>query len=342
MMICDPLISVIIPVCNVEPYLREALESVIHQTYKKLEILVIDDGSEDRSGVICDEYAGKDDRIIVLHQENKGLSSARNAGLDRMTGYACAFLDPDDAYENTFIEKLLAAMLEENADVTVCRNTSHQTEQKLCGTGEQAFPLGKAGNYDRISALRALADGRINVAVWNKLYRSGLWQEIRFPDGCVYEDIDTSFRIFNICRRIHVIDESLYLHRIRKGSITTTGSLQNFRDRYLACSHFASFITENIPDVFSSFHEQKWRKYAVNGMVVDYINYSGDTESEETTVRNEMRRQILSAGKVMGIETLGLRTRAAWHMVQRCPRLLKAVYRVYHPIRMLVLKTTGR
>ena len=90
-------VSVIIPVYNVEPYIVEALESVIHQTYENLEILVIDDGSTDGSGVICDNYAGKDARICVIHQENKGLSSARNAGLDRMTGDAVAFLDSDDA-----------------------------------------------------------------------------------------------------------------------------------------------------------------------------------------------------------------------------------------------------
>ena len=341
-MIHDPLISVIIPVCNVEPYLREALDSVIHQTYKNLEILVIDDGSEDRSGIICDEYAGKDDRIIVLHQENKGLSSARNAGLDRMTGDICTFLDPDDAYESTFIEKLLAAMLEEEADVTVCRYTNHQTEEKLHRTGEHAFPLGKAGNYDRISSLRALVDGTINIGVWNKLYRSGLWREIRFPDGYVYEDIDTSFRIFNICRRIHVIDESLYLYRLRRGSITYTVSAKSFQDRYRACLHFASFIAQKTPDVFPPFYERKWAQYTINGMIVQYINYIGNTECEEIVIRDEMRKKIISVGKEIGIETLGLRTRTAWNMVRQCPWLLKAVYRVYHPIHMFILNATGR
>ena len=341
-MIHDPLISIIIPVCNVEPYLREALDSVIHQTYKKLEILVIDDGSTDRSGVICDEYAGKDERIRVLHQENRGLSAARNAGLDRMTGDACAFLDPDDAYEDTFIEKLLTAMLEEEADLTICRYTRHQTERKLHRTAEKASPMGEAGNYDRVSALRALADGMIDVSAWNKLYRSGLWQEIRFPDGFVYEDIDTTFRIFNICRRIHIIDEPLYIHRKRRGSITSTVSLKGFQDRYRACLNFASFIAQHTPDVFPPFSERKWYQRAVNGMIAHFINYSGDSADEETAVRNEMKEQILSAGREIGIETLGLKTRTAWHMVQRCPRLLKAVYRVYHPIRMLVFRITGR
>ena len=176
-----PLISVIIPVYNVESYIVEALESVIHQTYENLEILVIDDGSTDGSGVICDKYARDDARIFVMHQENKGLSSARNVGLDRMTGDAVAFLDPDDAYEVAFIEKLLAPMLLEDADVTVCNFSVHHTTGKLKHDGERVLPLSAAGIYNHNSGLCALTDRSINVSVWNKLYHRKLWQEIRFP-----------------------------------------------------------------------------------------------------------------------------------------------------------------
>ena len=102
----DPLVSVIIPVYNVEPYLKEALDSVLDQSYQNLEIILIDDGSTDRSGKICDDYSETDDRIRVIHQENKGLSSARNKGLDLMHGELVAFLDPDDAYHPDYVSAM--------------------------------------------------------------------------------------------------------------------------------------------------------------------------------------------------------------------------------------------
>ena len=344
-MIRDPLISIIIPVYNVEPYLEEALDSVINQTYEKLEILVIDDGSSDRSSVICDTYARTDQRINVIHQKNRGLSAARNVGLDQMTGEVCAFLDPDDAYENTFIEKLLTAMLREEADLVVCKYTTHQTEMKLCLNNEQAMPLGSSGNYDRVHGLRALADGTINISVWNKLYRKELWQEVRYPEGYVYEDIDTTFRVFNICHIIHVIDEPLYLHRKRRGSITSAPSMKSRLDRSRASSHFASFIALETPEVFKPSHLRKWRQSVLDGMIVDYITCDGGKNCEEIALKEEMRKQIISIGKETDISTLRLRTRMAWHMLRCFPQLLKTAkiaYCVYHLIRLLVLKTIGR
>ena len=341
-MIHEPLVSIIIPVYNVEPYLEEALDSVIHQTYKKLEILIVDDGSTDRSGVICDEYASREERISVIHQENRGLSAARNAGLDRMTGDVCAFLDSDDAYEDTFVEKMLAVMLREDVDVVVCKYSTHQTEMKMRMTSEQTMPSGISGNYDRVHALRALADATINVSVWNKLYRRELWQIIRYPDGHVYEDIFTSFCVFDICNMVYVLDEPLYLHRNRKDSITTTPSMKNIRDINLACAQVASFIALKTPEVFTSSHEQKWRQRSLNGMIVIYFHCTNGTSYKEIAFRKELREMILLIGSEMGIEALGLRTRIAWYMLRRWPWLLKTVYSVYRPIRLLVLRRSGR
>ena len=224
MMIHEPLVSIIIPVYDVEPYLSEALDSVIGQTYKNLEILIIDDGSTDRSGVICDEYASKDARISVFHQKNRGLSTARNVGLDHMSGDVVAFLDSDDAYEDVYIEKLLNAMLDADANLAVCKYTVHRTTGKMKRHGEPVIPSGPSGIYNHCYGLRALADEVINVSVWNKLYQRELWQDTRFPDGYTYEDIDTSFRIFDLCNTIVVLDDPLYFYRKRPGSITDTPS----------------------------------------------------------------------------------------------------------------------
>ena len=127
----DPLISVIIPVYNVAPYLREAVDSAINQTYRNLEIIMVDDGSTDGSGDICDEYASRDPRITVIHQKNCGSSSARNAGLDRATGEYIAFLDSDDAYDLSFIRTMIDVAFRENSDIVECLHCQFHTKKRM-------------------------------------------------------------------------------------------------------------------------------------------------------------------------------------------------------------------
>ncbi|MBQ9438201.1 MAG: glycosyltransferase family 2 protein [Lachnospiraceae bacterium] len=289
------LVSVIIPVYNVEPYLAEALDSVLRQTYEDLEVIIIDDGSTDNSGKICDEYAGKDRRVFVTHQENKGLSAARNAGLDLMHGEALVFLDPDDAYHPEFVSAMMEAMFREHSDLVLCKYTVHKT--KIRGTRwKKSFPLAKQGIYDRISALQALADGTIGAAVWNKLYRSGLWQDIRFPEGQNYEDVETAFQVLDVCKKVYVLDRALYLHRKRSGSITNTHTWQNFQDRMLAGSHFASFIEANTPEVFTMEQLKRIRQQRINGMLSLYLHFSKETTGEGWITREDLEKQIIDMG----------------------------------------------
>ena len=197
------VVSVIIPIYNVRPYLREALESVINQNYRNLEILLIDDGSDDGSERICDEYKKKDERIRLIHQKNKGLSAARNAGLNVATGHIIAFLDPDDAFHPDYIGKMLETMEHEVVDLVVCNFSICNDSFDFVRRKEKAFPI-KEGIYDRDNILRALADDMINHAVWNKLYRRELWEKIRFPVGHDYEDLDTTFKVLSLCNSVCV------------------------------------------------------------------------------------------------------------------------------------------
>ncbi len=246
------LVSVIIPVFNVRPYLNEALDSVINQTYANLEILIIDDGSTDGSAEICDEYANTDTRIAVLHQDNRGLSAARNIGLELMSGEAVVFMDSDDAYRPQYVEKMVESMINNEVDIVICKASIHETLGKMDKSdSEPAYPTAANGQYDRIESLRLLAVGAINQGVWNKLYKSKLLRDIRFPDGHVYEDIDTTFRIIDLCQNTYVISDNLYMRRFRKGSITDTCSKENISDMILAHSHFDKFIFDNSPKIFS-------------------------------------------------------------------------------------------
>ncbi len=336
------LVSVIIPVFNVRPYLVEALDSVISQTYTNLEIIIIDDGSTDGSGEICDEYTKKDARVCVIHQENKGLSTARNVGLDRMTGEVVVFLDPDDAYHPDYVKVMMDAMLRENADIVKCRYTIHKTTGKMRQTFlSRARVQVKPGMYDRIDALRALADRNIETAVWDKMYRRELWREIRFPDGYVYEGTDTTYRIIDLCRSFYVLDQRLYLHRNRPGSITNTRSWKNSRDSYLAISHFSSFIEAHTPEIFSLEQLRKSRQSCLNSMIHAYICRSEKAKEPGEPIDEEMKRMIIEKRKEIGVEITGLKTRTAYWMLLYFPCLLRLAYPVYRPVHLFVRRVMG-
>ena len=249
----ESLISIIIPVYNVEPFLVEALESAVCQTYNNLEIIIIDDDSDDGSGEICDEYASRDHRIFVIHQRNRGLSGARNSGLDFANGDAIAFLDSDDALHQDYIKHMFSAMVREKADIVVCKYSVHRTEGLISQDAPQDVrPKEDMGTYDRAEALRAFVDRSIHTTVWNKLYRRRLWNKIRFPVGHNYEDVDTLFRVLNKCGKCYGIQEPLYRYRIRGGSITNTPSWENQLDRMRAFVHLDLFIERHTPELYST------------------------------------------------------------------------------------------
>ena len=311
------MISVVIPVYNVAPYLREALDSVIQQTYHQLEIIVVDDGSTDGSEIICEEYRS-DSRIQIIHQENRGLSSARNAGLDRATGEYIAFLDSDDAFHPDFIRLMLEAI--EGVDVAVCQYEVHQLKMN---TRCWIEPRAKKGFYNRAEALRALVDGKINVSVWNKLYRKDLWNEIRFPEGHNYEDIDTTFRIFDQCRKLNFVDYPLYLHRKHPGSITETISRKNIEDRNLAMEHVETFVTANIPEVFNDKHLNKTRQSRLRGMLMSYVK--GYVNVAE----------IKAVCKRVNPHNCKFKIKVVCWLIRFYPRLLKILYPMYKSLRKL-------
>ena len=182
---CKPLVSVIIPIYMIDRYVGICVESVINQTYTNLEIVIVDDGSTDGSGGICDEYAQRDRRIRVIHQENRGLSAARNTGLDKVSGEYIAFLDSDDAYRPDYVETMMRFMISDEPDLVLSRYEDCRTTGKLEGNGgkdggKEVHPSILPGVYDRAGALRGLAEGTISPNIWNRIYRRKLWNSIRF------------------------------------------------------------------------------------------------------------------------------------------------------------------
>ncbi len=217
-MIMSDLISVIIPVYKAELHLPACVDSVLSQTYQNIEIILVDDGSPDACPEICDEYAALDSRIRVIHKENRGLSSARNAGIDVATGDYIAFLDSDDLWSPVFLERLYSALQETEADFAVClfRRFSGDPPE-IAHVPADAETLSREDAFECLFNLR----NENMVVAPNKLYRRGLFKTIRYPEGQLHEDEAVIHHIIGEAEHVAWVDEELYLYRQTPGSITS-------------------------------------------------------------------------------------------------------------------------
>lgn len=216
----EPKISVIVPIYNVEKYLVHCIESIINQTYKNLEIILVDDGSLDNCPTICDEFAKKDSRIIVIHKKNGGLSDARNAGLDIATGEYIGFVDSDDYISTDMYRILFNRLSEKDADMAICNYLCVDEDYELLRGKNDVLPIddeyidadkfveGYTGKY-----------GWYYVVAWNKLYKRKLFENLRYPIGKKHEDAFLIHRIVYKSRTIACIKAGLYYYVQRPGSI---------------------------------------------------------------------------------------------------------------------------
>ena len=221
------MISIIVPVYKVEPYLRQCVDSILGQTYRDIEVLLIDDGSPDRCGEICDEYAEKDDRVRVFHTENRGLSAARNLGLREARGEYIGFVDSDDWIEPDMYEVLLRRIQETEADIGVCGFSYDYLNTSECSPCVEAV-------YDSVGAVGALICGDLRKQVMNKLWSRQAAMLLRFPEGRVYEDIFTVYKVLMQANKVATVHQPLYRYRQRKGSIARTYPMKNLIDYWEA------------------------------------------------------------------------------------------------------------
>lgn len=232
--IADPLVSIVVPVYNVSRYLPQCLESVIHQTYKNIEIIIIDDGSTDSSGLICDQYADADLRIRALHTENHGLAAARNLGIENAHGSFLLFTDSDDWIENNTIEVMAKEALQIGADIVVARKCTEYVGRTI-----HARPVAdRIKIFTGYDIMDAFASGKFGNIAWNKLYHASCFQNIRYPGGYNYEDVATTWRIlYDLAEKggkLTFLSDELFHFRVRKSSITHSKSAKNIIDCWAA------------------------------------------------------------------------------------------------------------
>ncbi|WP_300266478.1 glycosyltransferase family 2 protein [uncultured Enterococcus sp.] len=208
------LISVIVPVYNVADYLEQCLDSILNQTYKEFEVILVDDGSTDTSYSICDEYVKRDSRFHLFRQENKGLSAARNAGLELCEGGYITFVDSDDFVSPEYLQGMIENLKQADADIAIC-------EHYRLENGTFYFQKHDLNDREIISSRDAFKRiHQVNYAVaWGKLFKSSLFRYVRFPVGRVYEDSFTLPKLYMFCEKIVVLPDELYCYRQRSTSI---------------------------------------------------------------------------------------------------------------------------
>ena len=228
-----PLISIIVPIYNVEDCVKECVDSILAQSYKNIEVILVDDGSQDKSGAICDEYVKKDKRVKVIHKKNGGLSSARNAGIEKMNGTFVNFVDGDDALRSNCIEKLYEDIIREKADISVCGFTRFdENGESTCSEADYS------GVVSGRETMTLLLQEKIYPSAWGKLYKKSIFKKLRYNKQCKYgEDLDAIIRILDEKLKIVFSQEDKnYLYRTRANSIMGRGVYRkNCRDLFVVC-----------------------------------------------------------------------------------------------------------
>ena len=242
----EKLISVIVPVYNVEKYLRKSIDSLVSQTYRNLEIILVDDGGTDGCPAICDEYQSKDSRIQVIHKENGGLSDARNVGLRNATGDYIAFFDSDDYLKPDMYERLVKALEESGAEIAVCnfetvtpegkpiaKRNQHQIIPDEVITGKEAVCRLCGANYEYY------------VTAWNRLYRKEIVKNISFPKGKIHEDEFTAHLFYGKAKKVACVSYAGYCYVVREDSIMTKKYGKRNLDYFEALSNRILYCMEH-------------------------------------------------------------------------------------------------
>lgn len=281
-----PLITVVVPIYKVEQYLAECVDSILNQTYTNLEIYLVDDGSPDRCGEICNEYAKKDSRIRVIHQENKGLSGARNSAIDVFKGEYITFVDSDDWISDEMIERLYKNLIEHDAQMSCTSPDSFYED----GTHTTTKYNGEVFVYTKEQALDCfLFNDYLTPCVCGKLYMRNLWTSMRCPEGMLFEDQFTTYKLIDQCNKIIYCTKPMYHYRKRAGSIGHSVFNRNTYDLYDAIQEEYEYIHtrygQEVPNI--AVARITWEIVFVNMMIASgYKDHKVKAEVQKFARKN--------------------------------------------------------
>lgn len=285
-------VSVIIPVYNVEKYLSECVDSVLHQSYQNFEIILVDDGSKDKSGEICDKYASSDSRISVIHKENGGASSARNVGMDSANGEYIFFLDSDDRIENTALEKLLTAITENDCDIAFCQAYAIDEDTERVNKSNYGYHRDYGSGSAQSFFSEMVKYKEFHVAVWMLLYKRAFLKKnkLRFVEGIMYEDCIFSFQVYSLAEKAVHVNEYLYYRRYRDNSVMTSKKTEkNFVSAVRAYYEVVAFSF----DVSDSIATEKYLSRIAFNAVNNYRALSVSDKKKHRKEYRELKKNIL-------------------------------------------------
>ncbi|MEN2775831.1 glycosyltransferase [Acetivibrio clariflavus] len=272
----DPKISVIVPVYNAEKYLRKCVDSIINQSYRNLEIVLVNDGSTDNSGLICDDYKNMDERIKVFHKANGGVAAATNVGLDNMTGDYVVFVDSDDYIEKNMLEDMLLILQKENADIVQCGIYWVDFDYRII----RKITVPNKIIEGRENILRTyLAKNEIGRNLATKLIKASFFENLRLEEGRQIVDVIAITELLNKCDR-YVFTENCYYYNLRTPYSVSRGKFtaQKYDDIKYATKYFENFISKNCPAL--KFYNY-FRNVKVAVFCYEKIYYSDFTDRKE-------------------------------------------------------------
>ncbi len=273
------LVSIIMPVYNTEMYVAESIESVMAQTYKSIELIIINDGSVDNSLRICEEYAIKHDNIHVFSKQNGGISSARNMGIEKAKGDYLVFLDSDDILSNDMVELLMTSIKRNGSDIAVCDMT---TNLKKVGNGSY-----KEKVFSPEEAIKMiLKETSFSTSAGAKLYVKSIFEDIRFPIGRIYEDYATVYLAFGKSQKISYINRIMYYYRVNMDSITHVSFSKKRMQYFDASREIESYITNKYPKLCKYLRIRDTR-YAIS-----FYKQMLDSGVEDAEIEKALRRIV--------------------------------------------------
>lgn len=315
------LVSVIVPIYNVERYLERCIISICGQTYQNLEIILVDDGSPDKCGMICDQYAKKDKRIRVIHKENGGLSDARNAGIEISLGDYLVFIDSDDFVQDNFIERLYNLLQETEADISQCAFQSVEKQEQFVYEKEKT-PKVKT-RHEMLVSLYGTKHVEHKV-IWNKMYRRKFFHTLRFPVGKIHEDEYTTYKIYDKIEKAVVTEEKLYGYFVDPNSIT--------RQRYSIKRQDIIPALEERRKYFKTAGEEEIKRLTGEALA-DSLIYHGycsrhflKDENKEKELYKKFRKLYLEENRFMDSTMIRRLYYGMYDKIPWCFRLIFAIY----------------
>ena len=303
------LVSVIVPVYNVKPYLNKCIESIVKQSYRNLEIILIDDGSDDGSSEICDLWSLRDGRIRVIHQENRGLSGARNSGIDVSSGDYILFVDSDDLVGPDLVSHCIEVMSQTDSDVCVFRFNNVSENGKECTDSRYKELFPKEKTLSPRDAIKQILLMRLPNYAWSYMSRASLLKgKVYFPQGKVMEDLATTYLIWGGASRIAFLDEACYFYRVRSGSILASKNIKFIHD----CKDNLEQLTRDLRQLYPELYTDAvnmFIQYLINFLFILYQNKKDSPDAvyrnETKNVKREIGRQINNIG-LAGVSTLNI------------------------------------